>query len=767
MKRKLLVILLGAIAVFACAFGFAGCDLFDTGDTDGGNNGGNKECVHTIIHCPAKEATCKETGNTEFWYCNSCGKYFSDESGKNQIAVRDTTLEKTGHREITDAAVKATCTTAGKTAGKHCIVCNTVTLEQKVIPAGHTIVIDEAIEATCTTTGKTEGKHCSVCKTVILSQHIVEPLSHKVVTDSAVEATCTEDGKTEGSHCSACNEVFITQEIIPAGHTEVTDARVDATCTEDGKTEGKHCSRCNEVLVAQTVIVKTGHTKVVDPAVEATCSAVGKTQGEHCSACNTVFTAQQIIEKLPHSGNGNLCSVCGGLRVAASTELTFKELTALPGGVSAHSDEVNVIGYEVTGHVGAPSGILSNPDLVIPETYNGKPVLGIGSNAFYQCNLTSITIPSSVIYIGSYAFAYNTRLSEVIIADSVTAIKDGAFRGAPITTFKCPKNLKAIEAKTFVNCTNLVSVIVNENLTSFDTAAFGDNPAIENIFFEGTRTQWNDASRSWNGSKIWGYDNRGNVVNDLYSVTINFYSETQPTKAGNYWHYDENGNPALYNGIITESIGLTFRGVNRTNPLDYTETAAATIIGYEVTGRGTCTDADIVIPTMHEGLPVYGLSGAFKNDTTLRSIIVPNGVKYINDGFMNCTNLVSVDLADSVVNISFRSFEDCSSLTSFKSPANLVEITDVMFLRCTSLEWVIINPTAKRISPNPFTGCGKVMIYFYGTEQQWNDMGGADLFYPDYMGYEHLWDICFYAPNGYTAVGNYWHYDENENPVKW
>ena len=40
-----------------------------------------------------------------------------------------------GHQEVEDPAVEATCVKEGKTAGKHCSVCKTVTLEQKVVPA--------------------------------------------------------------------------------------------------------------------------------------------------------------------------------------------------------------------------------------------------------------------------------------------------------------------------------------------------------------------------------------------------------------------------------------------------------------------------------------------------------------------------------------------------------------------------------------------------------------------------------------------------------
>ena len=43
---------------------------------------------------------------------------------------------------------------------------------------GHTEVVDQAVPATCTTAGKTEGKHCSVCEAVIVAQQTVEALGH-------------------------------------------------------------------------------------------------------------------------------------------------------------------------------------------------------------------------------------------------------------------------------------------------------------------------------------------------------------------------------------------------------------------------------------------------------------------------------------------------------------------------------------------------------------------------------------------------------------
>ncbi|MBE6784894.1 MAG: hypothetical protein E7538_01480 [Ruminococcaceae bacterium] len=51
--------------------------------------------------------------------------------------------------------------------------------EEETLPAtGHNIVTDKASQATCTSKGKTEGKHCSLCGTVTVKQEDIPALSH-------------------------------------------------------------------------------------------------------------------------------------------------------------------------------------------------------------------------------------------------------------------------------------------------------------------------------------------------------------------------------------------------------------------------------------------------------------------------------------------------------------------------------------------------------------------------------------------------------------
>ena len=156
----------------------------------------------------AKDATCKEEGYTGDQICKDCGATI--EAGK--------TIPKKEHNwDAGKITTQVTCTEPGVKTYT-CQNCRTTKTE--TIPAtGHKAVTDPAVKATCETDGKTEGSHCSVCNKVLIEQKTIKATGHKAVTDPAVAVTCETGGKTEGSHCSVCGKVFAKQEVIQAtGH---------------------------------------------------------------------------------------------------------------------------------------------------------------------------------------------------------------------------------------------------------------------------------------------------------------------------------------------------------------------------------------------------------------------------------------------------------------------------------------------------------------------------------------------------------------------
>ena len=103
------------------------------------------------------------------------------------------------------------------------------TYTEEVAAKGHTEVVDKAVAATCTTDGKTEGKHCSVCNKVLVAQTVVEKLGH---TPSA-NATCTT-----AQICTVCK----VELVAAAGH-QYESKVTSPTCGAEGYTTST-CKNC-------------------------------------------------------------------------------------------------------------------------------------------------------------------------------------------------------------------------------------------------------------------------------------------------------------------------------------------------------------------------------------------------------------------------------------------------------------------------------------------------------------------------------------------
>ena len=301
-------------------------DVFNLEETniDFQISNGSVTIGHKLTKTNAKVATCTEPGNSAYWSCSNCGKFFSDEAGYNEIAENSWVISA-AHTLVKTEAKAATCTEAGSSAYWTCTTCgkyfsdeagkNEIAKDSWVISAGHNLTKTDAKAATCTEDGNTAYWHCNVCNkyfsdengtTEIALPDTVVKAHHTMTKTDAKKPTCTAEGNNAYYTCSVCGKVFKdeagtqpttveAETLEKKAHTPVVDAAVAATCAKTGLTEGSHCSVCDEVLVAQEVVDKIPHTVVVDAAVEPTYSSTGLTEGKHCSVCNEVIEKQTVI----------------------------------------------------------------------------------------------------------------------------------------------------------------------------------------------------------------------------------------------------------------------------------------------------------------------------------------------------------------------------------------------------------------------------------------------------------------------------------------
>lgn len=90
---------------------------------------------HSMTATAGKAATCTEAGNSAYWSCSRCHKFFSDAAGKTEIAKDSWVIAALGHDEATRAAVAATCYASGHEADTYCKRCGIVITAGATIPA--------------------------------------------------------------------------------------------------------------------------------------------------------------------------------------------------------------------------------------------------------------------------------------------------------------------------------------------------------------------------------------------------------------------------------------------------------------------------------------------------------------------------------------------------------------------------------------------------------------------------------------------------------
>lgn len=158
--------------------------------------------------------------------------------------------------------------------------------------------------------------------------------------------------------------------------------------------------------------------------------------------------------------------------------------TEVEGGYSA---TYNLFDYVKDPTTGIDYGELfrnAYPDgkLVVPDTYNGKPVVEIADNAFYyrlnnirytlQKNISEVVLPETIRKVGKEAFYYLTDIKKVNMPSSLTEIGEDAFWSTGISEVILPDGLKTVGRNAFQYCNDLIKLVIPQSVESISGNAF-------------------------------------------------------------------------------------------------------------------------------------------------------------------------------------------------------------------------------------------------------------------------------------------------------
>ena len=296
---------------------------------------------HSMTATAGKAATCTEAGNSAYWTCSRCHKFFSDAAGKTEIAKDSWVIAALGHDEVTRAAVAATCYASGHEADTYCKRCGIVITAGATIPA--------------------TGKHtyvngvCTVCG-------VKNPMANVKGDDIKVDSKDNKTAAGDGLVIKA--DDTITGEVLADIKAAVSDGAITVTVTDtlqltneqkaaDGgksalteaaKTAGDEVKKELNKLAEKLDALrgdKSRKNAQLEKVVDVTVALV-KTEG------NEIKTVAQLIE-LPHSVTvtipitDELYAALQGKRVCvvrshtdSSGNVTTAELSATLGGTKGN-----------------------------------------------------------------------------------------------------------------------------------------------------------------------------------------------------------------------------------------------------------------------------------------------------------------------------------------------------------------------------------------------------------------------------------------------
>ncbi len=338
----------------------------------------------------------------------------------------------------------------------------------------------------------------------------------------------------------------------------------------------------------------------------------------------------------------------------------------------------------------------------IPAEIDGVEVTEIGSFAFSSCyNLTSVTLPETIMGIGTGAFDSCESLTTIQIPARTGVIADDAFEDCDalesITVAAGSAAFKSVDGVLMESDgTTIVRYpsgkadtvyTVPDGVADFRSGAFDDCEYLTEIALP---------------ASFASFDSNFRYCDFLQTVTV---AEGNPTFKG-------------VDGVLYSKDGsILFCYPPDKQDTAYTIPATTTELGMDA----FYGNMNILSVTVPDSLRKIG-EAAFYDCMNLQSIALPDSMDSIgSDAFSFCYDLTELKLPSKVNSFGSWMFCYCTSLTSIDLPDNITEIGAGMFQGCSKLTAIEIPTTVSSIGMFAFYDCsGLTDVYFADSETAWN-----------------------------------------------
>ena len=415
---------------------------------------------------------------------------------------------------------------------------------------------------------------------------------------------------------------------------------------------------------------------------------------ENCSGLTNVTIGNSVttIGSRAFSGCTNLTSANIGNSVTTIGDGAFRGCSSLTNVNLGNA--VKTIGGSWSESGFAFANCTSLTSITIPNS-----VTSIGWYAFYGCtSLTSVTMGNSVNTIGKYAFADCSSLTRVDITDleawcniSFYCNNNSDYTSNPlyyahqlylngtlVTDLIIPNSVTEIKQFAFYNC-SVTSVEIPKSVSYIGNRAFsGCSP---------TQLVWNARNCGSIGSM---------TTSNITQVTIGSEVEVLPNQ---FVKGSQIASVDIPNSVTTVGSYAFYQCSDLTN---VTIPNSVTTIGNYAFGN--CSGLmSVSIPNSVAAIDSY----AFENCSGLMSVSIPNSVTSIGDhAFSGCSGMTSVTIGNSVTTISAHAFSYCISLKgNLVIPNSVTTIGSYAFYQCSSLTSVSIGNSVTTIVDNAFMNC--------------------------------------------------------------